>query len=201
MKKREFAKGRACIPVEDFWKQMRKSSKNRDGVSLEGTKHEGHGYEPSVLVFGRYDRIQNLLKRKRGINELSAVYAKNIKVHNTTLVSNIDADLACGPFLNAERGYDALFDYLDKKSEVLKRIKSIVRDENGGYIMIFWTVIFILVINYMYKSNTIHTQRVAHLERENSLKNQANSLLSRANDLQRKLDLKKRQAKAAVGLN
>ena len=64
---------------------MRKSSKNRDGVSLEGTKQEGHGYEPSVLVFGRYDRIQNLLKRKRGINELSAVYAKNIKVHNTTL--------------------------------------------------------------------------------------------------------------------
>ena len=126
---------------------------------------------------------------------------KNIKVHNETLVSNIDADLACGPFLNSERGYDALFDYLDKKSEVLKkRIKSIIRDENGGYVMFFWTAIFILVINYMYKSNTIHTQRVAHLERENSLKNQANSLLSRANDLQRKLDLKKRQAKAAVGL-
>ena len=67
--------------------------------------------------------------------------------------------------MNAERGYDALFDYLDKKSEVLKRIKSIVRDENGGYVMIFWTVIFILVINYMYKSNTIHTQRVVWKEK------------------------------------
>ena len=99
---------------------MRKSSKNKNGISLEGTQHEGHGYMPSVLVFGRYDRIQNLLKRKRGANEPSAVYVKNIKVHNETLVSNIDADLACGPLLNSERGYDALFDYLDKKSEVLK---------------------------------------------------------------------------------
>ena len=66
--------------------------------------------------------------------------------------------------------------------------------------MIFWTVIFVLVINYMYKKNTIYTQRIAHSEREGALRNQANALMGRANDLQRKLDLKKRQAAAAVGL-
>ena len=72
--------------------------------------------------------------------------------------------------------------------------------KDGGYVMIFWTVIFVLVINYMYKKNTIYTQRIAHSEREGALRNQANALMGRANDLQRKLDLKKRQAAAAVGL-
>ena len=52
IKKREFTKGRACIPVKDFWKQMRKSSKNKNGISLEGTQHEGHGYSHRFSCLG-----------------------------------------------------------------------------------------------------------------------------------------------------
>ena len=44
----------------------------------------------------------------------------------------------------------------------------------------------------MYKKNTIYTQRIASSERETSLRNQANALLYRSNELQRKLDLKKK---------
>ena len=179
VKKRELAGGRACIPIKQFWENIRKSID-----------------KPSVTVFGRFNRIKRLLKRpQKNSGETGYLY-----VDNSTQITDISADLACGPFLNADRGYDALLDYIDKKNEILKRIKSVIRDENGGYVMIFWTVIFVLVINYMYKKNTIYTQRIAHSEREGALRNQANALMGRANDLQRKLDLKKRQAAAAVGL-
>jgi hypothetical protein len=179
VKKRELAGGRACIPIKQFWENIRKPID-----------------KPSVTVFGRFNRIKRLLKRpQKNSGETGYLY-----VDNSTQITDISADLACGPFLNADRGYDALLDYIDKKNEILKRIKSVIRDENGGYVMIFWTVIFVLVINYMYKKNTIYTQRIAHSEREGALRNQANALMGRANDLQRKLDLKKRQAAAAVGL-
>ena len=66
----------------------------------------------------------------------------------------------------------------------------------GNYVIAFWTVIFMLLLRSLFKENSLYSQTIVHSEKQHALKNQAMALLAKSNDLQRKLDLKKRQAAA-----
>ena len=60
--------------------------------------------------------------------------------------------------------------------------------------------IFLLLLRSLFKENSLYSQSIVHNEKQHALKNQTMALLAKANDLQRKLELKKRQAAATLGM-
>ena len=106
------------------------------------------------------------------------------------------ADMACGPFIGSENGYSTLLKFIDQYGESMRTASNVIRDSGGNYVIAFWTVIFMLLLRSLFKENSLYSQTIVHSEKQHALKNQAMALLAKSNDLQRKLDLKKRQAAA-----
>ena len=103
---------------------------------------------------------------------------------------------ACGPFIGSENGYSTLLKFIDQYGESMRTASNVIRDSGGNYVIAFWTVIFMLLLRSLFKENSLYSQTIVHSEKQHALKNQAMALLAKSNDLQRKLDLKKRQAAA-----
>ena len=83
----------------------------------------------------------------------------------------------------------------------MRTVKDVIRDSNGTYVLAFWSTIFLLILNGLFKANSLHSQEIVFNEKQHTLRGQVVALMAKSNDLSRKLELKKRQAAAAAGLH
>ena len=213
--------GVPCVTVSQIWSRLKQIHLNKLGfvdVNVESSSNQ------SIVITSEFSDFVKIVSFNNYSYPIqpdpdSEQYCKELKTKDECETENMceynegdlcvlsseayqaTADMACGPFISSENGYSALLDYIEEYGNWVRTVKDVIRDSNGTYVLAFWSTMFLLILNGLFKANSLHSQEIVFNEKQHTLRGQVVALMAKSNDLSRKLELKKRQAAAAAGLH